>query len=199
MMLIIAFLASYLVGSFPTGFLLVKWLKRVDVRTIGSGNIGATNVARIAGWWASALVFLVDAVKGMVAVGLVAPLLLAAPAPPERFACGVAAVLGHTFPVFLKFRGGKGVATTLGVLFAAMPEVALTAMLVWGLCVTLWKYVSVGSLAAALVVPVLQLVEHQSRVEILLGVAVALLIVVRHRENLQRLRAGREHRIGSRA
>jgi len=197
--LIAAFFASYLLGSFPTGFLLVKWLKRVDVRTIGSGNIGATNVARIAGWWASALVFLVDAVKGMIAVGLVAPLLLAAPTPVERFGCGVAAILGHTFPVFLMFRGGKGVATTLGVLLAAMPEVAFTTILIWGLCVTLWKYVSVGSLAAALVVPLLQLAERQSRAEVLLGTAVACLIVVRHRENIQRLREGREHRIGSRA
>jgi len=197
--LIAAFFASYLLGSFPTGFLLVKWLKRVDVRTVGSGNIGATNVARVAGWWASATVFFVDAVKGMLAVGLLAPWFLAAPTPAERFACGVAAILGHMFPVFLKFRGGKGVATTVGVLLTAMPMVAFTAILTWGLCVTIWKYVSVGSLAAALVVPLLQLAERQSRAEVLLGTAVACLIVVRHRENLQRLRGGREHRIGSRA
>ena len=193
-----ALLGSYLIGSFPTGFLLVKWLKRVDLRAVGSGNIGATNVGRVAGVWASVFVFVIDAAKGMLAVLVIAPQVLPSPHPAAALACGVAAVSGHNFPLFLTFKGGKGVATTIGVLLSAMPVAGLVYLLVWAMCLMIWRYVSVGSLAAAVSIPLVQLVLRRSPAETLLGVALALLIVLRHRANIQRLRHGTEPRVGRR-
>ena len=192
---LIALLGSYLLGSFPTGFLLVKWLKRVDLRTVGSGNIGATNVGRVAGPWTSALVFVIDAAKGCLPV-VIAPSLPGSLPPAAGLACGLAAVVGHNFPVFLKFKGGKGVATTIGVLLAAAPTVGIIYLTVWGAGLLIWRYVSVSSMAAAASIPVALLILHRAPAEILLGLALALLIVLRHRANIDRLRRGTEPRIG---
>ena len=197
MPLIAALLGSYLIGSVPTGFLLVKWLKRVDLRTVGSGNIGATNVGRVAGPWTSALVFVIDAAKGALAV-VIAPSLLNSLLPAAGLACGLAAVLGHNFPVFLNFKGGKGVATTIGVLLAAAPTVGIIYLTVWGAGLLIWRYVSVSSMAAAASIPVTLLILHRSSAEVLLGLALTLLIVLRHRANIDRLRQGTEPRVGQR-
>src|SRR3989338_4929889 len=151
-----AFGGSYLVGSVPTAYLVVKWLKRVDVRRVGSGNVGATNVTRVAGLWAGLFVFLIDVAKGLVVVLVIAPWALSSATPQARLGCGLCAVLGHNFPVLLGFRGGEGVATTIGVLFGTMPVVAAAYLLVWAACFFLWRYVSVSSLAAAVAIPVTQ-------------------------------------------
>ncbi len=196
--LVVALCGSYLVGSFPTGYVLVKWLKRVDVRTVGSGNVGATNVTRVAGFWSGILVFLVDAVKGAAAVSVVAPWLVHPVSPDVRLGCGLAAVLGHAFPIWLNFRGGKGVATTIGVLVAAMPSVAGICLAAWLVCFVVWRYVSAGSLAAAVVLPPAQWLTGQSQGEVLLGIALALLIIARHQANIARLLKGQEHRAGRR-
>lgn len=198
MMLLLAFAGSYVLGSVPTGYLLVKWMKRMDVRSVGSGSTGATNVARVAGVGASAVVFFVDVAKGLLAVGVVAPWVLGIATATDRLACGLAAVLGHTFPLFLSFRGGKGVATTIGVLLAAMPDIAAVALAVWVVCFAIWRYVSVGSLAAAMTIPVMQIGTRQSLSEVAFGAALAALIVVRHRANIARLRRGEELRVGHR-
>lgn len=193
----VAFVLSYLIGSAPTGLLLVKWLTRVDVRTIGSGNVGATNVARAAGLKAGLAVFVMDAAKGVVPVLAIAPWLLEAPTPAQRLACGVAAVLGHTFPVWLHFKGGKGVATTIGAVTAAMPLASAAALVVWALTFAVWRYASVSSMAAAVTIPVVQRLAHRPGPEIALGILLAALIIVRHRANIQRLLAGQEHRVGA--
>lgn len=195
---LLALAGSYLIGSIPTAYLLVKWLKRIDVRSVGSGNVGATNVARVAGLQAGLVVFLLDATKGLIAVLGIAPWLGGAGTPMMRLACGLAAVLGHTFPIFLGFRGGKGVATTIGVLIGAMPGVAAMYLAVWGACFVLWRYVSVSSLAAAVMIPIAQVLWHQPLAEVGLGSALALLIVARHRANIERLVQGREPRAGAR-
>jgi glycerol-3-phosphate acyltransferase PlsY len=187
---------SYLIGSIPTAYLLVKRLKGVDVRTVGSGNVGATNVTRTAGLGAGAAVFLVDAMKGLAAVWGVAPALQPEPIPMFRLVCGAAAVVGHIFPVFLKFRGGKGVATTIGVLVSLSPVVALTFAVVWVLVFLLTRYVSAASIAAAAAIPVGLLLDQRLPEELLLGAALAVLIVIRHRANIQRLMQGTEHRFG---
>ena len=194
---LIVLLGSYLLGSFPTGFLLVKWLTRVDLRTVGSGNIGATNVGRVAGRWASALVFMLDAVKGALPVVIVPSLLDSLP-PAAGLACGLAAVLGHNFPVFLNFKGGKGVATTIGVLLAAAPPAGVVYLAVWGASLLIWRYVSVSSMAAAASIPITLLMRHHAPADVLLGGALALLIVLRHRANIDRLRQGTEPRVGRR-
>ena len=193
--LLAALALSYLVGSIPTAYLVVKWLKRVDVRTIGSGNVGATNVTRAAGLWAGAGVFIVDLAKGLIAVTVIAPWLLHDPTPAARLACGLLAVVGHSFPVFLKLHGGKGVATTIWVLLGAAPLIAGACLFVWLAAFAICRYVSVGSLAAAVTLPVAQLIMHRPLAEIWLGVALAALIILRHRANLARLAQGREHRI----
>ncbi len=195
--LLLAFGGSYLVGSIPTAYLVVKWLKRIDVRTIGSGNVGTTNVTRVAGLWAGLSVFLIDFMKGLIAVGLIAPWVVHPLAPSVRLGCGVCAVVGHVAPVFLGFRGGKGVATTVGVLVGTMPMVAGAFGLVWLGCCLIWRYVSLGSIAAAVMIPIAQVLTRQSPAEFYLGLALALLIVVKHRSNVERLLQGREHRVGS--
>jgi len=191
-----ALTASYLLGSFPTAYLLVKWLKRIDVRTIGSGNMGATNVTRVAGLWAGVVVFLIDISKGLLATRLIASWLLSQPSPALRLACGVLAVLGHNFPLFLGFRGGKGVATTIGALLGAAPLIAGIYLATWGIVFWSCRYVSVSSLAAALAIPIAQYATHRRGLELILGSVLGALIILRHRANIIRLLQGREHRSG---
>ena len=119
-----ALLGAYLIGSFPTGFLVVKWLKRVDLRTVGSGNIGATNVSRVAGTGASAAVFLIDAAKGIAPVLLIAPQVSEVTGPTAALACGLAAVLGHNFPVFLRFKTFKAFST---IFTSLIPKVFISS------------------------------------------------------------------------
>jgi len=187
-----ALAGSYLIGSIPTGYLLVRWIKQADVRTMGSGNVGATNVTRVAGSGAGRVVFLLDLAKGLLVVWALAPWL----APTLKLACGVLAVLGHCFPVWLAFRGGKGVATTIGVLIGTMPLIASLCLAVWLICFLLWRYVSLASLAMLLVLPLAQFVAHQPRSDIGLGIALGALILVRHQSNIERLLRGTEHRWG---
>ena len=195
--LIAALVLAYAVGSIPTAYLLVKCLRGVDVRSVGSGNVGATNALRAAGKGAGLAVLAIDFLKGVVAASLI-PLWLLDPTPPgARLWCGLAAILGHCFPWMLRFQGGKGVATTLGVLLGADPAVAGLVAVIWVAVFAVWRYVSLGSLAAAIAVPVAQLALHRSLTEMLLGAAMAILVVARHRSNLDRLLNGVEHRFGA--
>lgn len=194
----LALVGSYLIGSIPSAYLLVKWLTGTDVREVGSGNVGATNVTRVAGFQAGLVVFIADLVKGWVAVRGLAPWLVTPLAPATQLACGLAAVLGHLFPVWLQFRGGKGVATTIGVLVGAMPAVAVVWLVVWVLVFFPSRTVSLASLAAAVTIPITQLLTHRSRSEVLLGAILAVLIMMRHRANIARLLQGTEHRFGAR-
>ncbi|NVJ01263.1 glycerol-3-phosphate acyltransferase [Myxococcus sp. AM009] len=139
-------LLGYLAGSIPFGVLLTRWLRGVDVRTGGSGNIGATNVTRVAGKKLGAVVLLLDAVKGALPVVLAVRLL--PDAPTVHVAVGLAAVLGHIYPVWLKLQGGKGVATALGVLLVLVPQAALAAALVYVTVFAVSRVSSLGSLAA---------------------------------------------------
>lgn len=189
---------SYLTGSIPTAFLVVKGIKGVDIRTIGSGNVGATNTSRILGKKYAILVFAVDVLKGVIPVFVFAPMLTSVEpgAAPWHLLFGAAAILGHNFPVFLQFRGGKGVATTIGVLVSAMPAVAGLCAVVWIVVHRMSGFVSVGSLAAAALIPLAQWGLGYSAAEIGVGAFLALLIWWRHQDNIRRLLAGREHRAG---
>lgn len=188
-----ALLTAYLVGSIPTAYLMVKRLKGTDIRSIGSGNVGATNVTRAAGFKAGALVFLLDAAKGWLAATWVAGQ-WSPPSTIAPLACGVAAIVGHIAPVFLGFRGGKGVATMIGVLIGAMPAVAGICLLIWLACFLAWRYVSLASLIALSAVPLAQWVLRQPFSHIAIGLALVALVVFTHRANIARLRAGTEHR-----
>jgi len=195
MMLFLALLVSYLLGAIPTAYLLVKWAKGIDIRTMGSGNVGATNALRTVGLWAGVVVLAIDVLKGIIAAWLIPRWLLGETTPDRSLVCGLAAVLGHDFPCFLRFRGGKGVATTIGVLVGSVPLVAGIVVGVWLVVFGLFRYVSLGSIAAAVAIPLSQLALHQSRREILIGSGLAILIIARHRANISRLLSGAEHRI----
>jgi glycerol-3-phosphate acyltransferase PlsY len=182
-------LAAYLCGSIPFGLLIARAATGADVRAVGSGNIGATNVARAAGRPAALATLVLDALKGLV------PVLIAARSPeaPPLLApaCAVAAVLGHCYPVWLRFRGGKGVATGLGVSLALAPWAAAAGGLTWLALYKAFRISSVGSLAGVLVaLAVAAATADRFAVYGLLGVSA--LIVARHKANIQRLLARQE-------
>ena len=193
--------AAYLLGSIPFGYLLVRFFRKEDIRTTGSGNIGATNVARSGAKGLGVLTLLLDLGKGLLAVLIARHFAPGIPKSPSDLAVGaaVAAVLGHVFPVWLGFKGGKGVATALGVFLALLPGVALAAVLVFGAVVALTRIVSLASLVAAAALPIFAILLSPDRSPIYLGgmVFIALLVIVKHRANIQRLLSGTEARFGS--
>ncbi len=186
-------LLAYLMGAIPTG-LLVARMRGVDIQRAGSGNIGATNVMRTIGPWAGIAVLIVDPLKGVLAVLL--PTLLGL-GPWWVAAAALAAVVGNGFNVFLGFRGGKGVATSLGVFVVIDPWVTLTALIVFGLALAFGRMVSLASVVAICATPVMLVMLTDASVsKTALAFALALLSVWRHRDNLGRLAAGTERRIG---
>ncbi len=196
MRLAAALLLSYVAGSLPTAYLLVKWTRGVDIRTVGSGNVGATNAGRAAGRGIGLAVLAIDLLKGVAASALIPRWLMPEASAAASFLCGVTAVVGHTWSCFLRFQGGKGVATTLGALAGYAPPIAASVVSVWLAVFALSRYVSLSSLVAAVALPVSQLAFHRETSEVLLGALLAALIVVRHQSNIRRLLNGVEHRAG---
>jgi glycerol-3-phosphate acyltransferase PlsY len=195
---------SYLLGSIPVGYLLVRLFRNQDIRSIGSGNIGATNVLRSGGKGLGAATFLLDMLKGCVAVwigGLLGGLLM--PGMPLRSAQALAAlvaVLGHMFPVWLKFRGGKGVATGFGVFLVAAPWAALAAISLFALVLVLTRYVSLASILGAASFPLFacfMVTGQRPPFYIAVQCAVAMLIIIKHHQNIRRLVTGTESRFGA--
>ncbi len=203
--LVVTLLAAYLVGSIPTGFLVGR-ARGLDLRTLGSGNIGATNALRILGKPAGIFVLVVDALKGWCGVALVPPLVGRWLGGPGGTAWstwlpvvgGVGAVLGHNFTCWLRFKGGKGIATSAGVLAALLPYAFLVVLGVFLGCLLLFRIVSLGSLAAAASLPFATWYWHREPVLIGFAVVLAALAIWRHRANIRRLFAGTEPRIGRR-
>jgi len=192
---------AYLLGSIPFGYLLVRFLRKEDVRATGSGNIGATNVARTGGATLGLLTLLFDALKGYLAVLLAMHFAPNTEHGPSTLAisAAVAAVVGHVFPVWLRFRGGKGIATALGVFIALVPLVALSSVGVFVLIVETTRLVSLGSILAAVAIPFLAilLVPHRSTA-LLIGLSfISLLSIAKHHANIVRLLNGKESRFGS--
>lgn len=186
----VAVLASYLVGSIPFG-VVVGRARGIDVRRRGSGNIGATNVARNLGKKLGALVLLLDALKGALPVAGAAAWGLE---PTAVAAVGVAAVVGHCAPIWLGFRGGKGVATSLGVLLVIDPPVTALAAFGFALVVAGTRMVSLGSLVAVAVVPLASLGLGRPASTVGVGLVVAVIVTVRHWDNIRRILRGTEHR-----
>jgi acyl phosphate:glycerol-3-phosphate acyltransferase len=189
--------AAYLIGSIPFGLLLAKLFGGGDVRKAGSGNIGATNVTRVAGPVAGILTLAFDTAKGTAAVWLAGR--VTNDSATWMMIAAFAVLLGHCFPVWLKFKGGKGVATALGVFLALSPLAAVGALLLFILCVAYWRFVSLGSVAAAAAMPLLIYFlwapRHAPPVVIDLGtLAIAALVIFKHDSNLQRLVDGTEPR-----
>ena len=189
---ILLVVAAYLIGSIPFGYLIVRGRGGGDIRETGSGGTGATNVSRRAGKAAGVLTLLLDAAKGCVAV------LIAKSISGDDWviaAAAIAALVGHIFPVWLGFRGGKGVATGVGIFLVLAPIALLCAGVVFIAIVLLTRYVSLGSIIAAILIPVVVWVLADSRPLLLAALVGAALIVFAHRGNIQRLLSGTESRI----
>ena len=194
---LIAAAAGYLLGAIPFGYLLVRVLKGEDVRATGSGNIGATNVARTSPGLGAATLLL-DAAKGLAAV-LVARALFSGPHQALIMATAACfAVLGHLFPIWLKFRGGKGVATTFGAFILLTPKSILCMAVVFLILVAAFRYVSLGSVVAAAAFPLLAwgLHEYADSRQVVLIAMVSALVIWKHRRNIGRLAAGTEAKLG---
>lgn len=211
--LIFVVVLSYLVGSIPTSIILSKLVKGIDIRQHGSGNAGGTNVFRVMGWKWGVLTIILDAVKGAIAVVVVARLYLDNfpfnnITPFDDFTlvqiiCGVAAVIGHIWTVFAGFRGGKGIATALGFLLTLITIDMLFALIVFTITVTLSRYISLGSLTAAVSLPIILVIRenvfgveipgYQTILPFVIGLV--LLVIYTHRKNIDRLIKGSENKI----
>jgi len=189
---LLAVLAAYVIGSIPSGLILGKLIWHTDLREYGSRNIGATNAWRTLGKAAGIAVFLADSWKGQ--AGVYMGLLLVG-TPLAAVLCGLAAIVGHSFSVFLRFHGGKGVATSLGVLTMLMGNVTLIVFLVWLAVVYMTRYVSLGSVIAGFLTPILAAAFGYPLEYLLFTVLAATLVIVRHRENIERLLRGTENKI----
>jgi glycerol-3-phosphate acyltransferase PlsY len=190
-------LIAYLLGSIPFGYLIVRWQRGIDVRATGSGSIGATNVMRNLGIVGFVATFILDAGKGLLAVLLASK--MTAANPTWVAAAAFSAVLGHCFPVWLKFRGGKGVATGVGVFIALAPYQVLLALAIFAVTVAIWRYISLGSIVAAAAFPILVYFMKHPPIQIILGATgAAAIIIARHHANIARLLQGTENKVGRR-
>lgn len=206
-MLILAASLSYLLGSIPVGYVLVRVLKGIDVRQYGSGNFGATNVFRVAGPPAGIVVLVLDVLKGVFVVTVIADFLLRNQPGFDhilvRLILGLACVCGHNWTIFLKFKGGKGVATSAGALLGLsfkIPSLGLIAGLclgIWLLVVLVTGFVSLSSILAAFALPVFMLVFSQPFKLLIFAVALCLFVIYRHKSNIRRMLRGEERRIFS--
>jgi acyl phosphate:glycerol-3-phosphate acyltransferase len=195
LMSVLLVLGGYILGSIPTG-LLAGWAYGVDVRRVGSGNIGTANVLRAAGKWAAFFTLFGDMLKGLI------PVVLARLITADRWtiaAVALAAVVGHCFPVFLRFRGGKGVATGAGTSIGLAPVVGLALFALWWAVVLVSRYTSLGAIAVMVLSPVAFLVTGQPLPYILYTIAGGVLVLWLHRENARALLKGTERKIGQKA
>ncbi len=189
--------ASYLLGAIPVGILAARMLAGVDPRKAGSGNIGFTNVLRVGGKLAGLVTLLGDLGKGALAV-LGARAILGPSAGDWALAAGAAVVVGHIFPVFLKFKGGKGVATAVGVFLAIDPAIGAGLVLIWVVSLAVWRISSLAALITFVALPVIVWVTHPRVAMMALALVVSGLIAYRHLGNIRRLLAGNEPKFGMR-
>jgi len=193
---IILLIAAFVLGSIPFGIITAK-VKGIDLKKVGSGNIGATNVLRSLGKWPAVITLLGDILKGTLAVAIgkysgVEPLF--------EGLIGIAAISGHSFSIFLGFKGGKGVATSLGVLVMYTPHVALITLVVWIGVVLFTKYSSLGAIVSFALLPLnIMLFDFQDKTKFFISILISLFIIIRHKDNIRRLMKGTERKIGQHA
>jgi glycerol-3-phosphate acyltransferase PlsY len=191
-MAFLALVVSYVIGGIPFGYLLVRLKSGQDVRSMGSGNIGATNVLRTSGWAIAVTTLLLDIAKGFLAVWLTAK--LTDHSVDWQSLAALAVMLGHAYPVFLKFRGGKAVATFIGAFLYLAPISMLATLVVFVIVVAVTRHISMGSMIAAAALPLATwLISHPPAPVVVASLIGGAFIVVRHRANIERIRAGKEH------
>lgn len=198
--------AAYVLGSIPTGYLMAR-ARGIDIRTVGSGNIGATNVFRILGNTAGVLVLLLDGLKGFVAcwglAGLAADLFFASAGPESAaqeylaIVAGLAVIVGHNYTCWLRFKGGKGIATSAGVMGALLPKAFAIVLGVWVVVFAISRYVSLASIAAAFLLPLATWCVGYTHRMIMSATIIGALAIYKHKGNIQRLLNGTENRFGS--
>jgi acyl phosphate:glycerol-3-phosphate acyltransferase len=197
---VLGILCSYLLGSIPTAYIAGKILKGIDIREHGSGNVGATNVFRVLGKKPGVVVLIIDILKGVVAVAVIGKL-LGLVNIPDYILLAIAVVCGHNWTVFLQFKGGKGIATSLGVLiglviqFPELGSVLLFTLLLWIALFLTFAYVSLASIVAALGLPILMFLTHQHIHWTVLGVIFSIFVIIRHKPNIKRLLSGQEQKV----
>ncbi|WDL97131.1 glycerol-3-phosphate 1-O-acyltransferase PlsY [Alicyclobacillus sp. ALC3] len=196
MYILLSILLAYLLGSISTSTLITRWRAKIDIRDVGSGNAGATNTLRVLGVRWGLVVLALDACKGVLATLLA--MAMVHHQPLVWFVAGLAVVVGHNWPVFFGFRGGKGIATTIGVYLVLLPIPALVAGVIAILLIAVTRYVSLGALSFVILTPVFCIAFGRPVTLILFAVLIAALSVYRHRQNIVRLVRGQEHRVFSR-
>jgi len=201
--LLFPFFISYLLGSIPTAYIYGKAIKGIDIRKYGSKNIGATNSLRVLGKKAGLIVLAVDLGKGLIAVLLIANIFYFSNPVINllsfKLICGIATVLGHIYPLFLRFKGGKGMATSIGVLLGVIPAIAVLAIIVWLSLFFLFGYVSLSSICAVLSLPLFAVLLCQANPHflsiVLFTITISSFVVVRHKENIKRLLCREEEKV----
>lgn len=191
---IVSLLIGYVFGCFQTAFILGKLRQNIDIREYGSGNSGTTNAIRVMGWKFGVLTFVLDNIKAVFAVILVGQLFNS---PLAGFFAGLGVILGHNWPIFLKFRGGKGIASTIGVMLAFDYRIGLINIAIMLVTVLLTKYVSLGSILLVVSIPILIVILQPFSIEyLLIGLTIMILALYRHKANIKRLLSGTENKIG---
>ena len=191
----ILFILAYLVGSIPNALWIGKMFKNIDVREFGSGNVGATNATRVLGWKLGVMVLIFDAFKGMIFIIIARILGLE---DIYVVLIGLAAILGHSYSIYLKFKGGKAVATSLGVMLVLIPKVVMILIIVFLLIVIISGYVSLASISVAGLLPILSYIMYNNIIA-LLSLVVGILVIWRHKSNIKNLLEGKEDKFYDKA
>lgn len=194
MKIALVIISCYLLGSVPFGYIVGKLFKKVDIREYGSGNIGATNALRILGPSLASLVVLGDIGKGILSIYLVQYLNI--DSLLILIIAGLAVIFGHDWSIFLGFKGGKGIATTFGVVFALNPTISFLALLVWGIVVITTRYVSLASIFAVISIFILTILFKQPYEYVIFGAIILVLGIFKHKDNIKRLKSKKESKIG---
>ena len=189
---VLIILVGYLLGGVPSGLFVGRYFCNIDIRDFGSKNIGSTNMFRTLGPKPALIVLLADMLKGILAVGFA---LYINASEYALLLGGIMAIIGHNYPLFLGFKGGRGVATGLGVILVLVPKVTIIVFLVWLIIVLLTRYVSLGSIIAAFLVPILSWYFNYPTTFIGFGIIAAVFVILRHKENIKRLLSGNENKI----
>jgi len=200
---LLALAAAYLIGAIPTGYIMARLLKGIDIRDHGSGNVGSTNLMRTVGKVPGIACLFLDVAKGIVPVVIVAnlfyPQAIFVSKPLFRVVLGLAVVSGHIWTIFLRFKGGKGVATTIGVFIGLSPVATALGLLIWLVVALISRYVSLSSIAMAVSLPFLMVAFSQPIAYIVLSIILCIFICYTHKSNISRLINGTEYKIGQKA
>ncbi len=198
MISLLTVILAYLIGSISIGYLFARWFKGVDIRKMGSGSAGATNISRLMGFKSAVLVLILDALKGYLAVFLALLMFQQNLLAGEWVVLlsGVAVIAGHNWPLFFSFKGGRGAATMLGVFLALIPVEALTVFAIVIVIIAVTRYVSLGSIFGAAAIPVTMLITGKPSEYFYFGLVIGLVIIFQHRENIKRLLNKKESKLG---